>query len=154
MAIHQYMWIQWSILQNDHILHTTYYIQNEWWHSLLLNSIQARQSSVQARQKMWCTPTKQGTSHTDLFWGIDNWSWHGLKNNSSFVVFFFTHHNVFSITSMKFMTDFRTFKHKKILHFLQPVISKTIGMGNFYRLISQNHTSRETPHDSWSYLKK
>ena len=49
MGIHQCMWIQWSILQNDHILHTTYYIlhtyyvQNEWSHSLLLNSVQARQ---------------------------------------------------------------------------------------------------------------
>ena len=45
VEIHQSMWIQWSILQNYHILHTyilrTHYIciQNEWWHSLLLNSI-------------------------------------------------------------------------------------------------------------------
>ena len=43
-----------------YILHT-YYVQNEWSHSLLLNSVQARQllNSVQARQK-WdtkCTPT-------------------------------------------------------------------------------------------------
>ena len=47
MTIHQCMWIQWSILQNTtyiHILHTyTYYIQNEWSHSLLLNIVQARQ---------------------------------------------------------------------------------------------------------------
>ena len=46
MTIHQCMWIQWSILQNTtYILHTTYtyYIQNEWSHSLLLNSVQARQ---------------------------------------------------------------------------------------------------------------
>ena len=27
MGIHQCMWIQWSILQNDHILHTMYYVQ-------------------------------------------------------------------------------------------------------------------------------
>ena len=67
MGIHQCMWIQWSILQNDHILHThtTYYVQNEWSHSLLLNSVQARQllnsvqarqllNSVQARQKLQC----------------------------------------------------------------------------------------------------
>ena len=59
MTIHQCMWIQWSILQNTtyiHILHTTYtyYIQNECSHSLLLNSVQARQllNSVQARQKL------------------------------------------------------------------------------------------------------
>ena len=65
MTIHQCMWIQWSILQNTtYILHTyynhttdilrTYYGQNEWSHSLLLNSVQARQllNSVQARQKL------------------------------------------------------------------------------------------------------
>ena len=36
-----------------YILHT-YYVQNEWSHSLLLNSVQARQllNSVQARQKL------------------------------------------------------------------------------------------------------
>ena len=52
MGIHQCMWIQWSILQNTtyyrhttNILHThsTYYIQNEWSHSLFLNKVQARQ---------------------------------------------------------------------------------------------------------------
>ena len=47
MGIHQRMWIQWSILQNFnqdyHILHTTYYVQNEWSHSLLLNKVQATQ---------------------------------------------------------------------------------------------------------------
>ena len=51
MTIHQCMWIQWSILQNTtniHILRTyyvlrTYSVQNEWSHSLLLNSVQARQ---------------------------------------------------------------------------------------------------------------
>ena len=56
MTIHQCMWIEWSILQittyihfaNYHIhTHTmyilrTYYVQNEWSHSLLLNSVQAR----------------------------------------------------------------------------------------------------------------
>ena len=25
---------------------------------------------------LWCTPTKQGTSQTDLFSYMDNWSWH------------------------------------------------------------------------------
>ena len=50
MGIHQCMWIQWSILQKlphtyIHILHThtTYYIQNQWSHSLFLNYVQARQ---------------------------------------------------------------------------------------------------------------
>ena len=58
MGIHQCMWIQWSILQNYHILRT-YYVQNEWSHtcSLLLNSVQARQkwnvsvgSTIQPKQ--------------------------------------------------------------------------------------------------------
>ena len=56
MGIHQCMWIQWSILQITtyiHILHTTYilctyYVQNQWSHSLFLNYVQARQ----ARQKV------------------------------------------------------------------------------------------------------
>ena len=66
MTIHQCMWIQWSILQITTYIHVhtytyihilvlrTYYILNEWSHSLLLNSVQARQllNSVQARQKM------------------------------------------------------------------------------------------------------
>ena len=47
MTIHQCMWIQWSILQIPHTytyyVHTTYYVQNERSHSLLLNSVQARQ---------------------------------------------------------------------------------------------------------------
>ena len=57
MTIHQCMWIQWWILQittyiHIHSIHTyilrTYYVQNEWSHSLLLNS-------VQARQKWWAS---------------------------------------------------------------------------------------------------
>ena len=37
--IHQCMWIRWSILQNTtYYIHTTYYVQNEWSHSLFLNS--------------------------------------------------------------------------------------------------------------------
>ena len=50
MTIHQCMWIQWSILQITTYIHTyttcilrTYYVQNEGSHSLLLNSVQARQ---------------------------------------------------------------------------------------------------------------
>ena len=48
MGIHQCMWIQWSILQKlPHTytpLHTyTYYVQNQWSHSLFLNYVQARQ---------------------------------------------------------------------------------------------------------------
>ena len=50
MGIHQCMWIQWSILQKlPHTYtyyihtHTTYYVQNQWSHSLFLNYVQARQ---------------------------------------------------------------------------------------------------------------
>ena len=55
MAIHPYMWIQWSILQNTtYILHTdgTYYVQNEWSHSLFLNIVQARQKQVIAHNSL------------------------------------------------------------------------------------------------------
>ena len=54
MGIRQCMWIQLSILQKlphtyIHILrtyyvHTTYYVQNQWSHSLFLNYVQARQN--------------------------------------------------------------------------------------------------------------
>ena len=49
MGIHECMRIQWSILQKlphtyTYILHThTYYVQNQWSHSLFLNYVQARQ---------------------------------------------------------------------------------------------------------------
>ena len=61
MTIHQCMWIQWSILQNTTYIHIhttctyyilhTYYIQNEWSHSLLLNSVQARQKAQNSEEK-------------------------------------------------------------------------------------------------------
>ena len=47
MGIHQCMWIQRSIMQITtyiHILHRpTYYVQNQWSHSLFLNYVQVRQ---------------------------------------------------------------------------------------------------------------
>ena len=51
MGINQCMWIQWSILQITTYIHTTsilhtFYVQNEWSHSLLLNSVQARQKDI------------------------------------------------------------------------------------------------------------
>ena len=56
MTIHQCMWIQWSILQKIttyiHIHTYKYYIQNEWSHSLLLNSVQARQKLQHRVQKL------------------------------------------------------------------------------------------------------
>ena len=71
MTIHQCMWIQWWILQITtyiHILHTyyihtcTYYVQNEWSHSLLLNSVQARQKYQNLKTvKVW------------MNWTLRNW---------------------------------------------------------------------------------
>ena len=57
-----------------YILHTTYYIQNEWSHSLLLNSVQARQllNSVQARQKT----TKQKHVQKERKKKETIWRWH------------------------------------------------------------------------------
>ena len=59
MGIHQCIWIQWSILQITTYIHTyyayilrTYYVQNEWSHSLLLNSVQARQKG----RRFWDLP--------------------------------------------------------------------------------------------------
>ena len=54
MTIHQCMWIQWSSLQNTTYIHIhtyTYYVQNEWSHSLLLNSVQARQKGKREKNK-------------------------------------------------------------------------------------------------------
>ena len=82
---------------------------------------------------MWYTPTKQGSSHTGLFWYMGNWSWHRVKNNSCvdlilrilgfFYVSFYHLHATFDWFSNIFP--------QKILHFLQPVISKPIGIENF-----------------------
>ena len=80
MTIHQCMWIQWSILQNTtyihthtYYVHTTYYVQNEWSHSLLLNSVQARQKRAISFYFMefpvWvvscCPGRNQGHLHMD-----------------------------------------------------------------------------------------
>ena len=64
MTIHQCMWIQWSILQNTTYIHihTTYYVQNEWSHSLLLNSVQARQKTS------WRAKSKTSVFATDGIW--------------------------------------------------------------------------------------
>ena len=79
MTIHQCMWIQWSILQNTTYIHTyyihttdilrTYYVQNEWSHSLLLDSVQVRQKLVDTFSES-CTCSCRGHSlwgHLDLY---------------------------------------------------------------------------------------
>ena len=70
MGIHQCMWIQLSILQKlphtyIHILrtyyvHTTYYVQNQWSHSLFLNYVQARQKGVKFQFIHWKVNCKKG----------------------------------------------------------------------------------------------
>ena len=73
----------------------------------------------------------------------------GVKNNS--FIDFFTYINMFSITFKIFLTDLQTFLHKKKkkkkkknLRFLQPVMSKTIGIGNlrsrFLKITPQEKT--------------
>ena len=54
--IHTYTYIL-----RTYYVHTTYYVQNEWSHSLLLNSVQARQllNSVQARQLLNSVQARQ-----------------------------------------------------------------------------------------------
>ena len=60
-------------------VHTTYYVQNEWSHSLLLNSVQARQllNSVQARQK----------GHVPILTFIFSLNWLTLTSKIHFVQF-------------------------------------------------------------------
>ena len=116
-------------------------------------------SSIQGNS-LWCTPTKQGTSPTCLFWYMDTLSWHKVKNNSSvdFEIFVSLHTLICFLSPQgNFWLIFKHFSTKTILHFLQPLITKTIGKGNFKRLISHNHTSRETAYSlihTWSYLNK
>ena len=70
-----------------YILHTTYtyYIQNEWSHSLLLNSVQARQllNSVQARQLLNSVQARQKGK-------VENWKWkeEKLKNEEKTFIYF------------------------------------------------------------------
>ena len=47
-------------------IHTTYYVQNEWSHSLLLNSVQARQKLTPALQSLWLQPWSSMISHGNL----------------------------------------------------------------------------------------
>ena len=76
---------------------------------------------------LWCTPTKQGTGHTGLFWDMDNWK---ITYLSILRLPVFLHtlicllspkcslwFSMFSITSMLFLTDFQTFYHKKVCIF-------------------------------------
>ena len=83
----------------------------------------------------WCTPTKQRTSCTGLFWDMDNSSWLGVKKNSSVdsEIFFFTYFNMlicFLSPPCNFWLTSNIFP-LRFLHFLQPVIPKTKRIGNF-----------------------
>ena len=98
---------------------------------------------------MWCTPTKQETSPTGLFWDryMDNWNWQKMTHLSIlwfffvclfvclFVCFFsfcFVHtSNMFSATSILIYDWFLNIFPQKFMHFLQPVKSKTTGIVNF-----------------------
>ena len=83
---------------------------------------------------MRCTLAEQGTRHTGLFWDMDNWSWlRGEDYNSS--VNFKVSVNIpgliyFLSPPCNFWLIFKHFP-TKILFFLQPVKSKTTGIGNF-----------------------
>ena len=108
---------------------------------------------------MWCMHSKkQGTSCTGLFWDMDNWSWHRVfkkkrkkekrrrKKNFTCRFWDFCFYIYFVFCHIHVVSDwFSNIFTQKTVHFLQPVKSKTIGIGNFKRPISQNHTSREEP---------
>ena len=87
MGIHQCMWIQWSILLVHYHIHTyittyihilrTYYVQTEWSHSLLLNSVQARQKcnivSEFQRFLLALVSCHFGSKTVTFYTGSQNW---------------------------------------------------------------------------------
>ena len=108
---------------------------------------------------MWCTLTKQGTSHTGLFWDMNCWSWQrGEKINSSvnLEIFVFMYLKCFLSPPCNFWLIFQTFFHKN------SVFSAVCQIQNYWnrklwRPVSQNQTSRETAYGllhKLSYLKK
>ena len=67
MTIHQCMYSdQFCKIPHTYTyIHTTYYVQNEWSHSLLLNSVQARQK---VNEYLFCyTNEKNYTIHTQMY---------------------------------------------------------------------------------------
>ena len=69
---------------------------------------------------MWCTPTKQGTSCTGLYFEIwTNEVGIGLKNSSDNFDIFFTYPSILSIFHV-ISDSFSNIFPQKILHFLQP----------------------------------
>ena len=114
MGIHQCMWVQWSILQITtyilhtmyNVLHTTYYIQNEWSHSLFLNSVQARQKTnpvlrAQSTQIFrfgrFSNEFFKNLVKSDVFWPkCKNSRWKFLKiSQNIFPKFFCTKYQIF-----------------------------------------------------------
>ena len=81
---------------------------------------------------LWYTPTKQGTSRTGLFWELAFEVGIGVKNDSfvDFEIFRVFYVPWYVFYHLHVISAFQTFFHKKILHFLQPVKSKAIGIGN------------------------
>ena len=64
IGIHQSMWIQWSILQiTTYILHTTYYVQNQWWYYV---QNQWWHSLSQARKKLIFHQHKREETNSNL----------------------------------------------------------------------------------------
>ena len=73
---------------------------NPAWHKICSDTtfiLKVRSSFSVGPNQMWCTPIKQGTSCTYLFWDMGDWSWHRVKNDSlicwswNFRFFFFKH---------------------------------------------------------------
>ena len=58
--------IYYGLHTTDYIIRTTYYVQNEWSHSLFLNTVQVRQKKKLCR-KMTCWNTLVMSHQTELF---------------------------------------------------------------------------------------
>ena len=56
-------------------IHTTYYVQNEWSHSLLLNSVQARQKGGRGREEHGDHGDDKLKSSKATEWGKLVWNW-------------------------------------------------------------------------------
>ena len=99
MGIHQCMWIQWSILQKlphtyTYYIHTyyilrTYYVQNQWSHSLFLNYVQVRQQGGHDRGTspyhfpMWVPPPRSSLAIVNTA-PLSCWYWSLEANNLLF----------------------------------------------------------------------
>ena len=132
------------------------YQNSDDWHNWLCSKM------YKVGGNMWCISTRQGTNCTGLFWDMENWSWHRVKNNSSvdFDIFVRIHTLIcFLSPPCNFGLIFKHFTQKN------SAFSAAYHIQNYrnrklYRPISQK-SHFQTPEKpltvfrhNWSYLRK